>query len=533
MFNKSDSVVFDRFFGSKFRALISWFFQEPLFYAYVILGFSLYTFHFYQDQVLLDLFDESDYLFMFLTGRGIIPDWGPLYSLLYWLESFFWTDPLQLYFQHALWLSVCLPIGYYFLLLKLGKPSLYAATFSTFLVLIQWNYLVVPKAGHFAILLLILGILLASKASSEKFFSARMTALLLVLSWVRPEYFVLGFFYFVSHWFFFGKPRRPSLDRISILGFLLVGLFWFLLGNPFHGGLRIWAAITQGLHWTGEFRGETLNGNISISIGSILQHIRANFLILTGSYPKIYQFLMTRSVFGLSWNMSAWLQILFLLLPMLILFFFSKISLAWKRSEEAFLLFVYSIFFLVISLTIFANVRHFFILPFLAAAIFPIQMNIRWPVGRFSFCYFLLFLISVLGPLVFFEPDPRVLWPSYDRKNVEFARSDLRGPKGNCLSFPQAFGQYLPHLCERVESLRSEALHGDFGILTQVKETQPTYLFVREDYWQGTAATALPSMDEVFRVLQGLGYEKAKFPYGEEMFWFRKTVLDQPNKAGF
>ncbi len=510
------------FFWRFFEKVFGLFALEHFFSVCLIFSFSVYTFSFYQDQLRLDLFDESDYLFMFLSGRGVIPDWGPLYSLVYWIESFVWPDPLQLYLSHAFWISCLLPLTYYFVLLRLGKPSVYALTFSLLLVVIQWNFLLFPKAGHFAILILFFGFIIFSSSRRESSFAARMSCFLLLLSWVRPEYFLLGVLYFFCRRFWPGW-NRPKIDAVSVGLFVVVALLWFVLGSPFHGGLRIWAAITQGLQWTGEFRGDSVGGVLLFSPHLLFQHLLTNGWILLNGYPKILEFLFTRSFGSLSWANSAWIQLLLLFAPLAWFMARNKKNFLWKRSELSFFFMVYVSYFLLLSITIFANPRHFFILPFLLVGFLPLRFEVKKAPNLSSLGFLTAIFFCIWGPILFSEPTPRILSPNFDRKNVEYVRANssqlkVSGSNSLCLSFPHAFALFLPDLCGKVEALRTLAFHGEFGILEQVHKSRPQYLIVRADYWPPHSSA--PSMEEVFLRLQDLGYKKTLLPHGDETYFF-------------
>lgn len=507
--------------------------QEPFLYAYVIFGLSLYTFSHYQDQLLLDLFDESDYLFMFLSGRGVIPDWGPIYSFVYWLESFLWKDPFRLYLSHAFWLSCLLPLAYYALLLRLGKPAIYAAVFSLLLVSIRWNYLLFPKAGHFALIVLFFGYILISFTKESSYFVTRFSAFLLLLSWVRPEYFVLSLLYFFAWWFFHRKSKQPKLDKVSIGLLSTVILLWLTLGGPLHGGLRIWAAISQGLQWTGDYRGVVSAGNMDFSFLGIVRHIQTNVWILLGSYPKLHEFLFTSTFSLVSWRTSAWIQLFGLLAPLSMLFATKKLEFHWNRWDQKFFWVIFLFFSVSLSLFVFANLRHFFILPFVIAGIWPVHFRKPREKKLFQGAFFsqagvpIFALICWLGPIAIGESTSRTLWPNEDRKNIEYLRSMDPKNVGHCLSFPQSTALYLPHLCRSVEAIRSAAFHGELGILQQVKMNQPTHVFIRGDFW--LFGTQPELMAETFGGLQELGYRKIKLPHGEIAYWFtlsRESSLD-------
>ncbi len=189
----------------------------------------------------IGLHDESFYLGggVDILSRGLpSPDWGPLYSLWYYLVSFFIKSNSELYYFNYYVQIIFLPF-LLFLFLRVKKVSVHYSLFFSFLFLISYaNLMTWPRVYHFLLLFLLFVFLVSSKLNSrwKLFFN---TLSLFFASYIRPEFFLS--FLILALFFIFSKVKKKDFIVITVFFLLTFVVFW-ILGNPFGGG-RSFAAF--------------------------------------------------------------------------------------------------------------------------------------------------------------------------------------------------------------------------------------------------------------------------------------------------
>ncbi|MBZ4422842.1 hypothetical protein [Myxococcus sp. RHSTA-1-4] len=140
----------------------------------------------------LGLWDEADYLHraQLLPVRGLPdPEWGPLYSVWYFVLARVWPDPVDLYYGNArLLLLLTTVAGYVFLRRVSARPWLALAGAAAYLLSMAPH--VLPRPTLLALLVILAALIAASRVRSPVAASALVGLGLLVASFARPEYFL-------------------------------------------------------------------------------------------------------------------------------------------------------------------------------------------------------------------------------------------------------------------------------------------------------------------------------------------------------
>ena len=139
------------------------------------------------------LYDETYYLTqgMAMPVSSWLADYGPLYSLYYKVASLFMPDPIGLYYlNYRVW-ALVFSLSVFYLLWWRSGYFWFALVWGLCAMCAQLNYPVWPKAGHFAMLLVTCGILGWWRFRREPALAwCWVSAVCLVVSWCRPEFFV-------------------------------------------------------------------------------------------------------------------------------------------------------------------------------------------------------------------------------------------------------------------------------------------------------------------------------------------------------
>lgn len=235
---------------NKFKNLL--YLSSPDFFAILVLLISGFVYVYDTDKILdiLD-FDESMYLHwgvIFPSGFPV-PDWSPFYVLWYYFLNLFQQDTIQLYFLNYILMTVIPPLFIY-IFLRVNKVQIIVSYTVSLLFLLSFaNFPTTPKVSHFALLFLLFGMIISSKISDKKLKILIFSMILLLTSYIRPEFFisfllvsaVLSVIYLKE--LFSKYSFKSALPFISSA--LLSVLILFVLGLPVGSGERSFIAFGQ------------------------------------------------------------------------------------------------------------------------------------------------------------------------------------------------------------------------------------------------------------------------------------------------
>ena len=138
------------------------------------------------------LFDESYYLASGLAAPRGLPraEQAPLYALWYYLLSLIKHDSIELaYFNYRV--MTVLPAAALFAALRVtGVPRVFSLWLSLWLLLSSANFPIWPKVSHFALVVLLLGVIGAGLSQNRTVRIAILTVACLAASYARPELFL-------------------------------------------------------------------------------------------------------------------------------------------------------------------------------------------------------------------------------------------------------------------------------------------------------------------------------------------------------
>jgi hypothetical protein len=137
--------------------------------------------------------DETYYLSngINLFNKNITSDWGPVYSVWYYLLSLLVTDPVNLYYFNFILMTILPSIALYLLLSKLNKIHFLNFILSFFFLVGSFNLPVWPKVSSFGLIFIFVGLILLIKSSPKGFNIVTAYFLIVILTYIRPEYFLL------------------------------------------------------------------------------------------------------------------------------------------------------------------------------------------------------------------------------------------------------------------------------------------------------------------------------------------------------
>ncbi|MEW6746807.1 MAG: hypothetical protein AB1486_29045 [Planctomycetota bacterium] len=199
--------------------------------------------------------DEARYLWngLRLLSEGLpSPQWGPLYSTWYFLLSRLQGDPVELYFLSYSLLMTGVPLLLYIHLRQCRLPAFLAGLVAGLYLWSYTNLVVWPYPTRFANLLLLGFLIAAAPLRSWRDRSLLVLVALLVLSFVRPEYFVpflvlsvLGIVFLLVQ-LLRGRQAVTRTDSVRYACFALVcTVLIAVFGSPLTGGRRQNAAFFQ------------------------------------------------------------------------------------------------------------------------------------------------------------------------------------------------------------------------------------------------------------------------------------------------
>jgi len=199
------------------------------------------------------LFDESSYLYggVNLAERGFpAAQLAPLYAIWYYLLSLFMKNNVQLYYLSYKILVSCTTLAFYVYLRRVGIVP-FVSVVAAFLYLISKNCFVWPYVTLFALLVLLLFLILASFVRLEESYYWVVGLGILMISFIRPEYFISFILFCLVFLFLILKKLKSGLLRpklalskvVIILSILLILTHMF--GMPGSSGSRKWWAFGQ------------------------------------------------------------------------------------------------------------------------------------------------------------------------------------------------------------------------------------------------------------------------------------------------
>jgi hypothetical protein len=198
----------------------------------------------------IGLTDEGGYLYGGATawnaGRPN-PAWAPLYTAWYFILSLLEPNRIALYYLNYKLLAMLPPIIMYGVLRRNTVSIPVSLIISWLLLVSHANALAWPRVSHFALLLILATLLLVGHKRSLLWSSLFASMGALLVSYVRPEFFLTYVLSTVLFAFMFILDYK-KLEKQYLLGVMAYGLFSALvlgaLGLPV-GGARSMIAFGQ------------------------------------------------------------------------------------------------------------------------------------------------------------------------------------------------------------------------------------------------------------------------------------------------
>ena len=270
----------------------------------------------------LGLYDESKYLAQGLAAPAAWPgaQQAPLYAVWYLVLSWLQPDAVKLYYLNYLVVTCLLPLALFVALrsYRVGRAAAFLLALG--LLLCRANLPVWPKVGHAALVILLAGLAVTSRARRSRTRAAALAAAALLTSYVRPEMYLsfLGLTG-LTGWLTWRTVRRRDDDgdwRVDVLPFaallaaaVALALAW---GVPPGSGGRSLIAFGQhySIHWVrwnhdprdpwthwkqivesdfGELG--NLTGPISLvksNPGAVARHVAANLRALPATLSRLF-----------------------------------------------------------------------------------------------------------------------------------------------------------------------------------------------------------------------------------------------------
>lgn len=195
----------------------------------------------------ISLYDESDYLYRGVTllNTGLpSPAWAPLYSVWYFIISLLSPSKITLYYLNCKLMIILLPIIIYGVLRKNAVSIPVSFIISWLLLVSHANALTWPRVSHFALLLILATFLFIGHKRSLLWSSLFASIGALLVSYVRPEYFLAYVISTLLFVFLFSRDCQ-KLEKQYLLGVTAYGLFSALiltaLGLPLTGNRSMFA----------------------------------------------------------------------------------------------------------------------------------------------------------------------------------------------------------------------------------------------------------------------------------------------------
>lgn len=236
----------------------------------------------------ITLHDESYYLYsgVKLIKNGLPPaDWAPLYAVWYYFLFLLEKNNIKLYYLNYKILIVLTTLMLY-IFMRLIRITPLVSIIASFLYLLSPLHILCSGslATHFALLILLFFLLPTIFVKKEGWYYLLLCLGFMVISFIRPEYFISSIFIFA--YFFILRPlilrvpnHKPEIYKIFFLLLILL-ILNYIFGNPLFGH-RAWYAFGQ--HFSANF---------------------ASWNNIPNSISRNWE-LVTRSVFGGAHNIFA------------------------------------------------------------------------------------------------------------------------------------------------------------------------------------------------------------------------------------
>lgn len=187
-------------------------------------------------------------------------EWSPFYAIWYWLLSIIEPskDNLNLYYFNQEVLIALTTVLLYFALRTINVKRIIAAIIS-FIYILSGVPVVWPRPTHLVLVFLLLFIIVQKFIESNRAFLYGVSVFLLIVSFVRPEYFVsflasylLLFIFEVKNLFSTESSKRKKIYLPLLIYSILAALLIFALGIPIASGNRSWWAFAShfALRWS-------------------------------------------------------------------------------------------------------------------------------------------------------------------------------------------------------------------------------------------------------------------------------------------
>ena len=237
---------------------------DIFFLACIVIGAIKLTFGL-ENHLDIEMFDEVGYL---VAGTSLLteglpdPEYGPLYTIWYFLLSLIEPDAIKLYFFNYKVLTVLLPSFLYILLRSYGAATLTSFWASSFFLISYINLYITPKVSHFSFLILMVVLILANRTKTRLREFEVLAIGTFIVALARPEFFLSFVIFFTFAAFSLirgaGGERRYGKE-IVIFSVALLGTLslLFIFGIPVAGDSnRRWIAFGSMfaynyVNWTG------------------------------------------------------------------------------------------------------------------------------------------------------------------------------------------------------------------------------------------------------------------------------------------
>jgi hypothetical protein len=517
-------------------------FQEcfpDFFYITCLAIVSVYFFRDFGSTIYFDPHDESVYLHRHITFGGPgKAEWGPLYSIFYWIQGLWQKDLLQLYYQNAVLISFFLPLSFYWFLRRYGVSAYFSAIVGYLFLISDYNLFLFPKAAHFQLVLIFVYLGFAAKIKCRSVYLVNLIIFSLFLMFIRPKMIVMPLLLLIysaySHKRFFLKLTKAGLIKYALASFLFASLLSYY-GNPIGDRGKKEAVFFQNHHLNRLDREILIGGKLEPVEQSLSgyakefnEHVKQNLRNLFSNLSQHRFHFPYLNVFESPANSNNF-QMIFLLAGI-----FGVAILNWKtrgasKLERFHFYFpvIHSLLCISTTLIIYAWARFFFVI-IMYSALFLSYFSPREKCFRNSLICCGFFLLQTVIPNSFNSADAIYL-ESKQRgwgmeKSIKLLR-ELKGlTKGKCLANPFYISVYIDHLCTKEsEPLKGIFQHGEFGLWKQIEKEKPRYVFIGREYfdqWIQAGNTFEPQ--KFYEKLLSLGYRTIVLSLENEEFFLVK-----------
>jgi hypothetical protein len=505
----------------------------------------------------IGLDDETVYLTQgidFLHFALPLADSAPLYAVWYSLLARVSPDAVALYYLNYRMMTIIPPILFY-ILLRRYRVSLPVSSFAAlFLLITNANFLVLPKVNHFALMVLLVFLILASIPKSRALGFAILALGCLAAAYVRPEmYYAFGICFAISAGLFLFRERAllnaTALASLAVIA-VAVGMY---VGYPLGASPRSFIAFGQhfSLNWQGWTKDTSLSpwtdwqkivemnfGQVS-GIGQALlnnppvfgRHVATNAINLPGMFVSTFA---THAVVFLPFRMQTVEAYIMLGLGIGWLLLRRRTVLprmrAAMRTERRFLLFACAIcpVFLVTCLVIYPRTHYMLILGTLLLAVMAILLDplkdrqVRWPHTILIALVVVAITpnaVNLVGPLP--RPQPTV-------NAIQFMRGLGITDETYFLSEQFGYSSYLARDFRADPGAAWRAFTGsqkDIPFNRFLREHRINIIFVTDDLLNNIRFREDPEWKAFLEHYESAGFVKLILPDGRRALYVDKTIL--------